>query len=60
MNQLINDPSLGSGYAHVLSRYRRFQVEHHTVFYKVVEAELLVARILHEDMDAPQRLLGLD
>ena len=32
MKQLINYPSLGTGYAHVLPGYRRLQVEHHAVF----------------------------
>ncbi len=57
MNQLINHPALGANYAHVLPGYRRLQVEHHAVFYQVLEPELLVVRVLHEDMDAPQRLL---
>jgi toxin ParE1/3/4 len=57
MNQLINHPSLGANYAHVLPGYRRLQVEHHAVFYQVLEPEVLVVRVLHEDMDAPQRLL---
>lgn len=57
MNQLINHPSLGANYAHVLPGYRRLQVEHHAVFYRVLEPEVLVVRVLHEDMDAPQRLL---
>ncbi|GGD79497.1 type II toxin-antitoxin system RelE/ParE family toxin [Lacimicrobium alkaliphilum] len=57
MNQLINHPSLGANYAHVLPGYRRLQVEHHAVFYQVLKPEVLVVRVLHEDMDAPQRLL---
>ena len=57
INQLINHPSLGANYAHVLPGYRRLQVEHHAVFYRVLEPEVLVVRVLHEDMDAPQRLL---
>lgn len=57
MNQLINHPSLGADYAHVLPGYRRLQVEHHAVFHNVLEPEVLVVRVLHEDMDAPQRLL---
>ncbi len=57
MNQLINHPSLGANYAHVLPGYRRLQVEHHAVFYQVLEPEVLVVRVLHEDMDAPRRLL---
>ncbi|WP_236555944.1 type II toxin-antitoxin system RelE/ParE family toxin [Alcanivorax sp. S71-1-4] len=57
MKQLINHPSLGADYAHVFSGYRRLQVEHHAVFYQVLELEVLVVRVLHEDMDAPHRLL---
>ena len=57
MEQLINYPSLGTDYTHVLPGYRRLQVEHHTVFYQVLEPEVRVVRVLHEDMDAPERLL---
>lgn len=57
MNQLLSHPWLGADYTHVLTGYRRLQVEHHAVFYRVLEPEVLVVRVLHEDMDAPQRLL---
>lgn len=57
MKQLINYPSLGTDYAHVFPGYRRLQVEHHAVFYQVLEPEVLVVRVLHEEMDAPERLL---
>lgn len=57
MKQLIHHPLLGAGYAHVFPGYRRLQVEHHAVFYKIVEPEVLVIRVLHEGMDAPARLL---
>ena len=57
MQQLINHPSLGANYDHVLSGYRRLQVEHHAVFYQVLESEVLIVRVLHEDVDAPDRLL---
>jgi len=58
MKQLINHPLLGVDYAHVLPGYRRLQVEHHAVFYQEYEPEVLVIRVLHEDMDAYERLLG--
>lgn len=58
LEQLLNYPLLGADYAHVLPGYRRLQVEHHAVFYKILESEVLVVRVLHEGMDAPQRLLG--
>lgn len=57
MKQLLSHPLLGADYTHVLTGYRRLQVEHHAVFYQVLESEVLVVRVLHEDMDAPQRLL---
>lgn len=57
MKQLLRYPLLGADYTHVLTGYRRLQVEHHAVFYQVLEPEVLVVRVLHDDMDAPQRLL---
>ena len=57
MKQLINHPSLGVNYAYVLPEYRRLQIEYHAVFYQVLESEVLVIRVLHEDMDAPERIL---
>ena len=53
MRPLIQPPLLGTDYAHVLPGYRRLQVEHHAVFYRVLEAEVLV----HEYVDEPERLL---
>ncbi|MCK7546269.1 type II toxin-antitoxin system RelE/ParE family toxin [Marinobacter bryozoorum] len=57
MKQLVNHPSLGTNYAHVFPGYRRLQVAHHAVFYQLLESAVLVVRVLHEDMDAPERLL---
>lgn len=57
MKQFLSHPLLGADYTHVLTGYRRLQVEHHAVFYQVLESEVLFVRVLHEDMDAPQRLL---
>lgn len=57
MKQLLEHPLLGADYMHVLAGYRRLLLEHHAAFYKVRETEVLVVRVLHEEMDAPQRLL---
>ncbi len=56
MEQLALHPTLGIDYSHVLPGYRRLQVEHHGVFYRVAEPELLVIRVLHDSMDARARL----
>ncbi|WP_421855849.1 type II toxin-antitoxin system RelE/ParE family toxin [Marinomonas sp.] len=53
----MNHPSLGTNYAHVFPGYRRLLVEHYAIFYQVLETEILVVRVLHEEMDAPERLL---
>lgn len=57
MKRLIDHPSLGANYDHVFSGYRRLQVEYHAVFYQLHESEILVVRVLHEDIDVPERLL---
>lgn len=57
MKQLVLHPSLGADYSHIFPGYRRLQVEHHMAFYKVLAPEVVVVRVLHEDMDAPTRLL---
>ena len=57
MNQLITYPLLGVDYTHVLSGYRRLQVEPYSVYYRVLASEVLVVRVLHEEMDAPKRVL---
>ena len=57
MKQLISHPWLGVDYAFVLPGYRRLQVEHHAVFYQVHDPAVLVIRVLHENMDAHERLL---
>jgi len=57
MKQLLSHPLLGTDYTHVLTGYRRLQVEHHAAFYQVLESEVLLVRVLHGDMDAPRRFL---
>jgi len=57
MKQLAEHPAFGTDYAHVRPGFRRLPVEHHSIFYRVCETEILIVRVLHEDMDAPQRIL---
>lgn len=57
IKQLVHHPLLGADYSHVLPGYRRLQIAHHAAFCKVEEPEVLVVRVLHEDMDAPARLI---
>jgi toxin ParE1/3/4 len=36
--------------------YRRQRVQRHTVYYRVMDAMVVVVRVLHERMDAPRHL----
>ncbi|MEO6699790.1 MAG: type II toxin-antitoxin system RelE/ParE family toxin [Paraperlucidibaca sp.] len=56
MGHLTTHPSLGVDYSHILPGYRKIRIEHHDIFYRVLELEILVVRVLHEDIDAPRRL----
>ncbi len=56
MEQLTLHPQLGLDYSHVLPSYRRLQIERHCVFYQVKNTTVVVIRVLHQEMDAPERL----
>ncbi len=56
VKHLLGHPKLGVDYSHILPGYRRLRIEHHDVFYKVLVGEILIVRVLHEDLDAPRRL----
>ncbi|WP_413229011.1 type II toxin-antitoxin system RelE/ParE family toxin [Arsukibacterium sp.] len=57
MSQLLSHPLFGTDYAHVLTGYRSLQVEYHAVFYRVLQSKLRIVRVLHQEMDAPLKLL---
>lgn len=56
MHALVAHPELGIDYSHVRPGYRRFRIEHHDIYYQILESELRIVRVLHESMDAPQQL----
>ncbi|NRH26389.1 type II toxin-antitoxin system RelE/ParE family toxin [Pseudomonas sp. MS19] len=57
LSHLLDNPLLGVDYSHILAGYRKLRIKHHDIFYRVDAAGILVVRVLHEDMDAPQRLM---
>ena len=57
INQLLDHPELGTDCSHVLPGYRQLHQEHHLIFYRLENSYVLIVRVLHEDMDAPRRLL---
>ncbi len=62
-NQIINacesladDPEQGQNANNIRSRYRRFMIGKHFIFYRKTSDGIEIIRILHQQMDIPQHL----
>ena len=53
---LCESPKTGKSVEHLRKGYRSFKVNSHLIFYITTEFELDVIRILHSQMDIPNRL----
>jgi toxin ParE1/3/4 len=56
-NEIARNPQLGKNYSDVVENISGFRVGRHIIFYKqVLDSEIVVIRILHEQMDLKNRL----
>ena len=53
---LASRPDHGKHQGHLRKGYRSSQVKAHIIFYKYANNEIEIIRILHENMDIPNRL----
>lgn len=53
---LANHPKSGKDQFHIRTGYHSSKIKSHIIFYRVLEGELEVIRILHERMDIPNRM----
>ena len=53
---LANSPDSGKDLNHIRKGYRSSKVKSHFIFYKYSSLEIEIIRILHENMDIPNRL----
>ena len=53
---LVTKPESGKVLDHIRKGYRSSKVKSHYIFYRLNSNELEVIRILHENMDIPNRL----
>ncbi len=53
---LAGNPGSGKDLNHVRKGYRSSKVKSHFIFYKYSSSEIEIIRILHENMDIPDRL----
>ncbi len=54
--ELAEAPQRASDCGHIRPGFRRLRVEHHIVYFRQTDYGIAVIRILHERMDAAQRL----
>ena len=53
---LSTNPESGKILTHIRKGYRSTKVKSHYIFYRITLDELEIVRILHENMDIPNRL----
>lgn len=53
---LAQSPNQAPVCDHIRAGYRRFWIERHMVYFRVVDYGILIVRILHDHMDAPRHL----
>ena len=56
MEFLATKPQSGKILEHVRKGYRSSKVKSHYIFYRITSNEIEIVRILHENMDIPNRL----
>ena len=54
---LCTEPKSGKSAEHLRKGYRFFKVNSHLIFYMTTDFELDVIRILHSQMDIPNRIM---
>ncbi|SBS28920.1 Toxin ParE1 [Marinomonas spartinae] len=55
---LADSSSLGRTCDDIKTGYRRFEHEHHIIFYRKREKDIFIIRILHKSMDIQQHILS--
>lgn len=56
MNLLCEEPSIGKSADHLRNGYKSFKINAHVIFYITSNSELDIIRILHSQMDIPNRI----
>ena len=54
---LCENPTAGKSAEHLRKGYRYFKVNSHLIYYVISDTELDIIRILHAQMDIPNRLV---
>lgn len=55
-SDIADHPYSGSSYEHVRERYRKYIIGKHLIFYRVLDSEIEIVRVLHHSMDIDHHL----
>lgn len=56
VSRLSGNPRLGADCSHIREGYRRLQVRHHLVYYRLQTDRIEIVRVLHDRMDPDRHL----
>lgn len=56
LSKLIKHPEMGKDRSDLRKSYRSLIVNHHIAFYRLVDDEIQIMRVLHESVDVPTHL----
>ena len=56
LKNLIDHPEMGKDRAELRKGYRSLLVNHHLVFYRLLDDEIQIMRVLHESVDLTKHL----
>ena len=57
IDRICENTDIGNPVGRFFPGYRRYKINHHILFYTANDSEVCVVRVLHEQMDIPERLL---
>ena len=56
LNRLVEHPQLGHARDDLRTGYRALPIGQHVAFYKMIEEEIQIVRVLHKSVDAPRHV----
>jgi toxin ParE1/3/4 len=56
IDQLSNNPKLGTSCDYIRKGYRRSRVGRHAIYFRITDYGIAIIRVMHDRMDASRRL----
>lgn len=56
LNLINKNPNMGAGAGDIHPDYRRFRHSSHVIFYRIIDNDVFIIRILHKSMDIDRHI----